>query len=382
MCMLRRCAGFGAVSLVIMLAGLAAPAHCADTDASPRRADGATHQTAGVDPSRPGRWAAARRTVGRLTNKQLGLVINTSDPYSLEVGEFYAVTRALSPDQILRVALPVKPSLTPEEFTHLDTQIRKYFGRGTQALALAWTLPYAVSCNSITAAVTLGFDGTLCAHTCSASSLSPYFNSATTRPFSDLHIRPSMMLAAHTSDEAKAMISRGRSSDATLGLRGALPVQADFVITPDPARNVRAALYPPTGKITRAGIEVNVLSGTPLSHLDRVMLYQTGATRVENTNNIGWVPGALADHLTSSGGQLNGSGDQMSILQWIASGATASYGTVSEPCNHVQKFPHPQLLLQYYAQGATAIEAYWRSVAWPQQGVFVGEPLAAPFSRR
>ena len=28
-----------------------------------------------------------------------------------------------------------------------------------------------------------------------------------------------------------------------------------------------------------------------------------------------------------------------------------------------------------------ALEAYWRSVAWPAQGVFVGEPLAAPFGR-
>ncbi|HEU4845882.1 MAG TPA: TIGR03790 family protein, partial [Burkholderiaceae bacterium] len=29
--------------------------------------------------------------------------------------------------------------------------------------------------------------------------------------------------------------------------------------------------------------------------------------------------------------------------------------------------------------GATAIEAYWRSVAWPAQGLFIGEPLAAPY---
>ena len=27
------------------------------------------------------------------------------------------------------------------------------------------------------------------------------------------------------------------------------------------------------------------------------------------------------------------------------------------------------------------LEAYWRSVAWPAQGVFVGEPLEAPFAR-
>jgi uncharacterized protein (TIGR03790 family) len=94
-----------------------------------------------------------------------------------------------------------------------------------------------------------------------------------------------------------------------------------------------------------------------------------------------WAPGALADHLTSFGGQLTGRSGQTSALAWIDAGATASYGTVSEPCNHVQKFPHPQLLLLHYLQGASAIEAYWKSVRWPQQGLFIGDPLAAPFAR-
>jgi hypothetical protein len=36
----------------------------------------------------------------------------------------------------------------------------------------------------------------------------------------------------------------------------------------------------------------------------------------------------------------------------------------------------------HYLQGATALEAYWRSVLWPSQGLFVGDPLAAPFALR
>ena len=111
-----------------------------------------------------------------------------------------------------------------------------------------------------------------------------------------------------------------------------------------------------------------------------MFLYQTGLVRMDTIDKAQWLPGALADHLTSSGGQLLGN-TQMSVLDWLESGATASYGTVSEPCNHLQKFPHPQVLLLHYLQGATALEAYWRSVAWPAQGVFVGEPLAAPFAR-
>jgi uncharacterized protein (TIGR03790 family) len=86
--------------------------------------------------------------------------------------------------------------------------------------------------------------------------------------------------------------------------------------------------------------------------------------------------------LTSVGGRLVPDNGQSTVLEWIDSGATASHGAVSEPCNHLQKFPHPQVLLLHYLQGATALEAYWKSVAWPQQSLFVGEPLAAPFARR
>ena len=45
----------------------------------------------------------------------------------------------------------------------------------------------------------------------------------------------------------------------------------------------------------------------------------------------------------------------------------------------VQKFPRPDILIDRYLNGETLIEAYWKSVAWPGQGVFIGEPLAAPF---
>jgi hypothetical protein len=36
----------------------------------------------------------------------------------------------------------------------------------------------------------------------------------------------------------------------------------------------------------------------------------------------------------------------------------------------------------HYLAGDTLIEAYWKSVAMPAQGLFIGEPLAAPFGPR
>lgn len=327
-------------------------------------------------------WTTVPRTSGRLTSSQLGLVINESDAYSVAVGTYYANARQLRSDQILRLQLPSRPVLSEEEFEILASQVSNFFGPNIQALALAWVEPYAVGCNSITGALALGYDAALCKQSCAPSRPSSYFNSPSASPLKDHRLRPSMLLAASDVEGAKAMIRRGVASDRTLGLRGALPAHAHYLVTSDKARSSRAALFPPPGFVRSLGIDVHVQSAQSLGSADRVLLYLTGLPRVEGLGQVKWVPGALADHLTSYGGQLDGKSGQMSALAWIDSGATASYGTVSEPCSHPQKFPHPQLLLLHYAQGSTALEAYWKSVAWPQQGLFIGEPLAAPFAKQ
>jgi len=110
-----------------------------------------------------------------------------------------------------------------------------------------------------------------------------------------------------------------------------------------------------------------------------VLFYFTGLARVPDLESLDFRPGAIADHLTSAGGQLTDS-SQMSSLAWLEAGATGSYGTVTEPCNLTGKFPDPALVIGYYLQGNTLLEAYWKSVAMPGEGIFIGEPLAAPFS--
>jgi hypothetical protein len=69
----------------------------------------------------------------------------------------------------------------------------------------------------------------------------------------------------------------------------------------------------------------------------------------------------------------------MSALRWLQAGATGSYGTVVEPCNLLGKFPRPAVVTTAYTSGRTLIEAYWQSVQQPGEGIFIGEPLAAPF---
>lgn len=344
--------------------------------------------SASPDPPPLRQWAAVPVVHARLRAADIGLVINTADPYSVAVGAHYIARRRLKRAQVLRIELPLKAVLSPEEFAVLEQRVAARFSGRTQALALAWSAPYAVACNSITGALTLGFDGALCQQPCGASKPSPYANSASTRPWTELGLRPSMLIAAQDVQAAKALIDRGVAADGTLGLRGAPPVDAVFLTTAEAARNVRSRLYPPASDLTRAGVTLRVERAADFSAeiagRAPLLLLQTGSARVDFLPQLKWVAGGLGDHLTSYGGKLSGMGNggQTSALAWIESGATASHGTVSEPCNHLQKFPHPQWLLMHYLQGSSAIEAYWKSVQWPQQGLFIGEPLAAPFARR
>jgi hypothetical protein len=115
-----------------------------------------------------------------------------------------------------------------------------------------------------------------------------------------------------------------------------------------------------------------------LSNATGVLFYFTGLANVAEVASNSYLPGAVADHLTSFGGRLTDS-SQMSVLRWLEAGVTGSYGTVVEPCNYPTKFPDTRYLLPYYFRGATLVEAYWKSVAWPGEGIFVGDPLARPW---
>jgi uncharacterized protein (TIGR03790 family) len=334
-------------------------------------------------PAVPLRWLSVPRVFGHVTARELGLVINLADPYSVEVGEYYRRMRQIPPENIMRVTLPHKPQIDAAELELLREQVTRHFDARVQALALAWVEPWAASCQSITTALTLGLDPDLCSHTCAPARMSPLFNSASGAPFRDHGLRPSMLVAAADATQARALIDRGLASDHTLGLLGSPPVHAWFMSTRDGARNVRAALFPPPGVVGRPPLQVHVEKADELRDKRAIVLMQTGLPTLNPgaLDSLEFVPGALADHLTSFGGRLTDPLGQTSALAWISAGATASYGTVSEPCNHLQKFPHPQLLLLHYAQGSSAIEAYWKSVAWPAQGLFIGDPLAAPFAR-
>ncbi|MEB3173800.1 MAG: TIGR03790 family protein [Cyanobacteriota bacterium] len=308
--------------------------------------------------------------------RQLGVVINLEDPLSRQIGAEYQRLRQIPPENVIRVSFPPQgTTLPPKVFERLAQDIKAQSGEGVQGYALAWTQPYRVGCMSVTSAVTLGFDPSYCARGCSPTALSPYFNQATRKPYSDLGLRPAMMLASRDFPQAQALMKRGVAAD------GSAPTGTAYLVsTTDKARNVRASGFPQAKQILGDRFRIEILRTDSLKNRRDVMFYFTGLPRVTGLETLVFRPGAMADHLTSTGGQLTDSG-QMSSLRWLEAGATASYGAVVEPCNFPQKFPHPGLAMQFYLNGETVLESYWKSVAWPGQGVFIGEPLARPFSR-
>ena len=316
-----------------------------------------------------------------LKPEQLAIVINDADPSSVAVGEYYRKRRAIPAANVVHVRIPrtgqsAPRSITPAQFRLLKEEIDSQLGPQVQAVLMVWTAPYAVDCNAITGAYTLGFDGSQCAKTCSAGQPSPYFNSKSTQPFTDHGQRLSMLLPTESVQGAKDLIDRGIAA----GFRN-VPATAYYLATSEKARNTRAGFFPRPGRLPGRRLTTKVMQADVLEGAKDVLIYQTGMAQVAKLETLGFVPGALADHLTSLGGDLLGS-SQMSSLRWLEAGATASYGTVSEPCNHWQKFPNPSVLLRHYLNGNSAIEAYWKSVAWPAQGLFIGEPLAAPYKGR
>jgi uncharacterized protein (TIGR03790 family) len=308
---------------------------------------------------------------------QLAIVINDAEPNSVTVGEYYRKRRNIPAANVVHVRIPGKPhEISAERFEALKDEIDAHLRPEVQAVLMVWTAPYKVECNSITGAYSLGFDPNQCIKTCLPGRPSPYFNSSSARPYTDLNIRISMLLPTESVEQAKALIDRGAGA----GFR-IVPASAYFLTTSEKPRNSRAGFFPPAGRIAARKLTTKPMQADALEGEKDVIIYETGMAEVPKLDTLGFLPGALADHLTSLGGDLLG-GDQMSALRWLEAGATASYGTVSEPCNHWQKFPNPTVLLKHYVQGNSAIEAYWKSVAWPTQGLFIGEPLAAPYRKR
>lgn len=325
-----------------------------------------------------------------LAPADLAVVVAEGDALSEAVGAAYLAARGVPAANLVRVRVNTNlDAITAADFALLKTDIDTKLPAGAQATLLTWAAPSRVvgACSmGITSAMAFGFDERYCnpspaANACATTAASPLYDSEARRPQADLQMRPSMLLGARTLAAAQALINRGVAADATR------PAGEGWLVrTNDVDRNVRWNDFAGLPAAWGSALTLNYVdnSGGPssansLSGKSGVLFYLTGLTSVANLSTLQFRPGALADSLTSNGGILPSGAGQMPITAWLDAGVTASYGTVEEPCNLQQKFSRASVLVDHYWRGATAIEAYWKSVQWPGQGLFVGEPLAQPF---
>lgn len=318
--------------------------------------------------------AKAALVSGGVSPDALAVIVNSDDADSMEVGRYYLSARGIPESNLIKVYLPTNSNvLKPEQFDPIRRQIMASLPDTIQAIVMIWTTPYAVGCNSITSAMSLGFDAKQCEKTCDPGKLNTYFDNNSRRPYRDFGFRPSMLLPITSVKEAKNLIDRGVISSFKVN-----PSTGYFLITSDKVRNARSQFFPKTGYLESKQLHFQTIEADSIQDKTDVMFYFTGQIQVANLASLNFMPGAVADHLTSFGGDLLGKG-QMSSLRWIEAGATGSYGTVTEPCSYWQKFSNPLVLMKHYLNGETLIESYWKSVAWPAQGLFIGEPLAMPY---
>lgn len=351
---------------------------------------GASSVSGGGDPATGGGGQSLTLTLpaGGLVPADLAVVVAEGDPLSEAVGAAYVAARGVPAANLIRVKLDTSAdAISATDFSAMRADLQARLPAGVQATLLTWAAPSRVvgSCTmGITSAMALGFDARYCsppASACATTAASPLYDSESRRPFAELAIRPSMLLGVRTLADAQALIQRGVAADATY------PAGDGWLVrTTDADRSVRwedfAALPSAWGNVLRLNYVDNSggsSASDALVNQRDVLFYLTGLAQVGNLASLQFRPGALADSLTSFGGVLPSGNGQMPITDWLAAGVTASYGTVEEPCNYLQKYSRASVLIDHYWRGETAIEAYWKAVQMPGQGLFVGEPLAQPF---
>ncbi|WP_205881046.1 TIGR03790 family protein [Limisphaera ngatamarikiensis] len=349
-------------------------------------------------------WGAFWGCLAGGSGLNVAVVVNADSPASLALGNYYRELRGVPAAQVFRIRWgggPVEWSRAEFESRLLVpfAQWLESSGLTSQVdyVVLSMDIPYRVVDfgtngpvrNSTTSVLFYGWRDDANApgnlpRSCSLPSAALHSYAGSEMPFRNVTGRSAWsnwlatMITASNLPAARAIVDRGVLSDETW------PTQAVYLLkSTDTARNVRHWAFDDVileqrvlGRMTMIRTNANSPSGLGLQ-----LGSQSGSYGFSLPSDL-FVPGAMADNLTSYGGWLFEDAAGMTrVPDYIAAGATASYGTVVEPCNWTEKFPAPRNYF-YQARGFSIAECYYQSVEAPYQGVLVGEPLAAPFARR
>ena len=178
----------------------------------------------------------------------------------------------------------------------------------------------------------------------------------------------------NTLDEVSRSLMRGAMSD------GTMPKGTIYFVKRDEIRSKsRDWQYEPIQKILTEMKIACVVGTNELAGKTDILGVQCGRAHVDPLGYGRYVPGAMAEHLTSCGAIFDDD-SQSHCTKWISAGATASAGTVTEPYAIWSKFPASTFYV-YYAQGCTVMESFYQSVRAPLQLFMIGDPLAGPWRK-
>lgn len=325
----------------------------------------------------------------------VAVVVNQQSTNSIQLGNYFCEHRNVPPQNVLRINWTggnVSWTLTQLQSliaTPLAAMLSsRGLGQQIDYVVLAMDIPYRVTdsgeANSTTAVLFYGFKkndvGSSGPCRLPSTSFNGYAGSETPFRLSAVGASPgaflTSLLTGASLDEAKRIVDQGVASD------GTFPSQPVILAkTTDTARNVRYFSFD-------HAIFESLLGGRPAMYrtnsnqtagFANLLGLQTGL-RVLDVSAGTFVPGTMADSLTSYAGMLFETSGQTNLLAFTRAGAAGSYGTVVEPCNYLEKFPDP-LTYFYQGRGFSLAECYYQSLVSPYMGLVVAEPLAAPFAQ-
>ncbi len=330
------------------------------------------------------------------------VVVNQNSTNSVQAGNYYCEKRQVPPQNLLRAAwaggniswqksdfesVILNPLLAMLSARQLTSQI--------DYVLLSMDFPYRVEnggsqttsgTNSTTSALFYGFKTDYPPLVSPGSCSLPDANSnsyaaseglfRTVGPGTSKTNFLAVMLTASNLAQAKLVIDRAVAGD------GTFPAQTVYLAkSSDLSRNIRYPLFDNAvfNARLRGNYSMQRITADPSYSFGNALGLQSGWGNPYVLGSTTFVPGALADNLTSWGGSIFEYSGQLSIIVLLNAGAAGCYGTVIEPCAYRAKFPSPQSHF-YQARGFSMAECYYQSVTSPYQGLLLGDPLAAPFA--
>lgn len=353
------------------------------------------------------------------TGRHVLLVVNAASPASAQIGDHYAKSRGIPPDQIIELTLPLRDEITQQDYaTLIERPIAAWFAAsGAQDRILYLVLTKGVP---IRVAGTGGLEGTTASVDSQLTLLyrrmtgasvpiqgrvdNPYYlgsaEIAKAKPFThEAHdIFLVSRLDGYTVEDVIRLIDRGKAP----GSRGT------FVLDQRVGLLERANTWLETAadRLRALGLTDRVVLDTTsrvVTNEKDVLGYYSWGSNDQGVKQrdfgFTFAPGALAAMFVSTDGRtFTAPPDTWQIGTWekkdsyhagspqslagdlIRAGVTGIAAHVGEP--FLDATIRPEILFPAYVSGFTLVEAYYLAMPYLSwQTVVIGDPLCAPFPR-